>query len=145
MNAKYLKIGVVLAGLVALSVALYAVAGAALGGEDAGQSTEGWQVVQVDQVDVEFGQGSPFPVHAAVALSLPGQGSQISQITQRLEGPEFIITVLAVSPGSDGAMIDTLPYRMWLPLNMAGLPADTYTVTVNGVSTSFQFPPPAGG
>ena len=46
-----------------------------------------------------------------------------------------------VTPGTrEECRRDTLPFRMYVPLNMVSLPDGTYTVKVNGVSTTFQWP-----
>jgi hypothetical protein len=146
MNTNITKSAVAIAVALALATTAYLAGAAGHSQAGPGQNLpDGVRPAQVDQVEVEFGQGSPFPVHAAVAVSLPGPGAQIYAISQRLEGSEFVITVLAQGPAADGAVYDTLPYKTWLPLNMAGLPAGSYTVSVNGARASFDFPPPAGG
>lgn len=101
-------------------------------------------LVQVDDVAVEFGQGSPYPVNVSVGLNLPSPCAQVNQIAVALDGRTFQLTI-ATDPAAGAACPpDSLPYRLSLPLNMAGLGPGRYTVTVNGRSADFDFPPPAG-
>ncbi len=97
--------------------------------------------VQVDDVAVEFGRGSPYPVNAVIGISLPTPCAQLSQITQTLDGRVFSLTVEAQTPAE--CRPDSLPYRLALPLNMANVEPGRYTVTVNGISAEFDFPPAA--
>ena len=58
---------------------------------------------------------------------------------------DFVFEITAsVTPGArEECRRDTLPFRMAIPLNMVNQPDGTYTVTVNGVSTTFDWPSPA--
>jgi hypothetical protein len=48
---------------------------------------------------------------------------------------------MSVTPGTrEECFRDTLPFRMYVPLNMVSLPNGTYTVNVNSVGTTFQWP-----
>jgi hypothetical protein len=52
----------------------------------------------------------------------------------------FDIT-MSVTPGTgEECFRDTLPFRMYVPLNMVNESTGTYTVNVNGASTAFQWP-----
>lgn len=126
--------------LVNLSLGLLALVLAACG-PAAAAAQGGGQAVAVDLVSVEFGQGSPFPVNAVIGVSLPEHCAQISTIRQTLAGREFQITIEAQQPAGAECLADSLPYRLSLPLNMAALEHGRYTVTVNGVSAEFDFPP----
>ncbi len=94
--------------------------------------------VVVDQVEVEFGLGSPLPVHAVVSANLPDSCSQIeySQIVQ--DGTEFEIMLSAVKSQGEGCIQDPLPIKMRIPLNLVYLPEGEYTVSVNGVMAEFS-------
>lgn len=94
--------------------------------------------VVVDQVEVEFGLGSPLPVHVIVSGNLPDSCSQIeySEIVQ--DGTEFLIIVSAVKSQAENCIQDTLPFKMRIPLNLVYLPGGDYSVSVNGVMAEFS-------
>jgi hypothetical protein len=96
----------------------------------------GYQLVTVDQVEVDVGVGSPIPVHVRVSGSLPDICSQVEHTEIRQDGTNFIITVSA-TPLQEGCVQDTLPFRMRIPLNIIDLPAGSYTATVNGIVANF--------
>ncbi len=101
--------------------------------------------VPVSEVTVEFGLGSPYPVNAVVGIDLPNSCAQVSAVRQTLAGREFQITVEAATFPGETCRADSLPYKLTLPLNMAGLEHGAYTVVVNGVrADDFSFPPAAG-
>ena len=104
---------------------------------------EGYEIdveeVVVDQVEVEFGLGSPLPVHVIVSGNLPDTCSQIeySQIVQ--DGTEFEIVLSAVKSQAEGCIRDALPFKMRIPLNLVYLPEGEYSVSVNGVMAEFSW------
>lgn len=100
----------------------------------------GFRPMQVHNVEVQIGVGSPIPVDAFISAELPDTCAQLAEVGQQLEDFKFEIT-LSVTPGTaEECFRDTLPFRMYVPLNMVSLPDGTYTVDVNGVSTTFTWP-----
>lgn len=97
--------------------------------------------IDVQHVQVEVGVGSPIPVDAVVAGIWPGLCAQLAEIRQNLTNFEFDISLLA-DPGARDCAPDHvgLSFRMAIPINVAELPEGTYTVTVNGVSATFDVP-----
>ncbi|HSM58540.1 MAG TPA: hypothetical protein VK879_20465 [Candidatus Sulfomarinibacteraceae bacterium] len=102
----------------------------------------GLQPIEVGHVGVEIGVGSPIPVTAQIAGTWPTLCAQIGEISMVREGNQFHVTLMA-NPGPDDCPPDNmgLPFGMGLPINATGDLADgEYTVTVNGVSATFQVP-----
>jgi len=102
----------------------------------------GNQAVTVDQVEVEVGVGSPIPVRVIVSANLPDPCSQVEHTEIKQDGSNFIITLSATpdvgGPAVDGCIKDALPFKMGIPLNVVGLPAGSYAVTVNGSRADFK-------
>lgn len=105
-------------------------------------SSAGYQPITVDQVQVEVGIGSPIPVHVIVSGNLPDPCSQIEFVQVLQDKSNFDINLFATpdvgGPAVDGCIKDPLPFRISLPLNVIGLPAGDYTVTVNGSRGDFS-------
>jgi hypothetical protein len=97
----------------------------------------GYQPVTVDQVEVQVGVGSPIPVHVIVSGNLPDDCSQVEHTEIEQDGSNFIIT-LSATPAQAGCVQDALPFKMGIPLNVIGLPAGSYSVTVNGSRADFR-------
>lgn len=96
--------------------------------------------IVVDDVRVEFGVGSPALVKVMIAGTWPGLCSQLAEIKQVTGERSFDIRVSAL-PDSPACREDLLglPFGIDIPLNMVERPAGTYTVTVNGVKTTFDW------
>jgi len=97
--------------------------------------------IPVEAVNVLIGTGSPIPVDVFVSGSWPDLCAQISQVTQSVEGFAIHIDLLA-APADPDCPPDNqaLPFRIAIPLNAVELPQGHYTVTVNEVSTEFDWP-----
>jgi hypothetical protein len=100
----------------------------------------GLSEVKVDHVEVQVGVGSPIPVTILMDGNFPDTCAQIANLHQQQEGNQFMLTLTTSSPGGEGCINDTLPFRAAIPLNIVGLKAGTYTVAVNGVSADFKMP-----
>jgi hypothetical protein len=98
------------------------------------------QPVQIKDVRVAIGVGSPIPVDVLVSGAWPGLCSQVARIEQRIEGREVEISLLA-SPDTPDCPPDAvgLPFRIALPLNMVEMRLGAYTVWVNGVEAAFEW------
>jgi hypothetical protein len=96
--------------------------------------------LKVNDVQTQIGVGSPIPVDAFISAELPDICAQLAEVKVTQRDFAFEITA-SVTPGArEECRRDTLPFRMAIPLNMVSLPAGTYTVNVNGASTTFQWP-----
>lgn len=96
--------------------------------------------IQVDDVTMDFGVGSPIPVHAIVSANLPNTCAQLGEVRVHRDGTNFFVRLVAYAPTQTDCNPDTLPIRLEVPLNVVGLEEGSYTVTVNGANTSFDFP-----
>ena len=96
--------------------------------------------IPIESVQVEIGVGSPIPVIIHISGFWPDPCAQLSRIEQTTEGDRITIDVLA-SPVDPNCPPDTLglPVQTSLPLNMAEMAEGIYTVSVNGVETSFNW------
>jgi hypothetical protein len=94
----------------------------------------------VEGISVEIGVGSPIPVDAVIGGTWPGLCSQIAEINQQ-EGERSFDIRLFATPDQPACPPDHLglPFRIVIPLNMVEKPAGTYTVTANGVKTTFEW------
>jgi hypothetical protein len=97
--------------------------------------------IQITDVQVQIGVGSPIPVEAVASGSWPDLCAQLASVSQRVSGNRFEIS-LSASPADPACPPDLtgLPFRLSIPLNMVQMPNGTYTVAVNGVETSFDWP-----
>lgn len=96
--------------------------------------------VQVDDVSVEIGVGSPIPVHAIVSANLPKSCGQLGEVQLKRDGNTFFVRLIAELPAQTDCNNDALPFRLEIPLNIVNLPEGTYEVNVNGVVTTFEIP-----
>ena len=98
--------------------------------------------IQVDDVKVETGVGSPLPVHAMVSLSLSNTCAQVGEMRLRREGTVFYVRLIAdVAERADclaDPLTGPLPFWMEIPLNTVNLPEGPYEVNINGVTASFD-------
>ncbi len=101
-----------------------------------------YQPVDVDQVEVEVGVGSPIPVFVNITGNLPDPCSQVEFVQVLQDKSNFDITLFATpdvgGPAVDGCIKDPLPFKMSIPLNVIDLPAGDYSVTVNGSRADFS-------
>lgn len=97
--------------------------------------------IEVTHVQVEVGVGSPIPVTIQVAGTWPGLCAQLATVKQQQGEFWFDISLLA-HPGDPDCPPDFigLPFGLALPINVVELPTGSYTVTVNGISTTFDVP-----
>ena len=78
-------------------------------------------------------------MHSSVP-NCPTDCAQLAEVKVTQQDFTFEIT-LNVTPGTrEECFRDTLPFRIAVPLNMVNQPEGTYTVNVNGASTTFQWP-----
>jgi len=97
----------------------------------------GYQPIQVDDVTVEVGVGSPIPVHVSIGAQLPDLCGQVEYVEQKQDGTNFIIKLFTIPSTDENCLRDTVPFRMTLPLNAVDLQIGEYSVEVNGVRADF--------
>lgn len=96
--------------------------------------------IPVADVNMEIGLGSPIPVHAVVFADLPGVCAKLGEVRLHRDENNFFVRLVAYVPAETECNPDTLPFRVKVPLNIIGLEEGTYTVNVNGTTTSFDVP-----
>ncbi len=94
--------------------------------------------IQVDSVNVEVGVGSPIPVHAIVALSLPNSCAQLGEIRLHREDKTFYVRLIADITERADCREDSIPFVLEVPLNIVNLSEGPYEVNINGVTASFD-------
>lgn len=97
--------------------------------------------IPVEHVGVQIGVGSPILVEIVASGTWPDLCSQIASVESRMDGFNIDVTVLAGTV--EGCPPDALglPFRFAIPLNTVEMAEGTYTITVNGTSTTLDLPP----
>ncbi len=96
--------------------------------------------IQVDDVSIDVGLGSPRPVTAVISANLPSTCAQLGEVQMHRAGSQYFVRLIAYVPAGADCNPDTLPMRIELPLNTINLPDGTYEVLVNGATTTFEMP-----
>lgn len=91
----------------------------------------------VESVTVQLMESFPVQVNVVAAGYLPDGCTTIDQTTTEKNGNEFVVTITTQRPADAMCTEAIVPYEEVIPLDVVGLPAGQYTVTVNGVSASF--------
>ena len=94
--------------------------------------------IEVDDLNIEIGQGSPIPVHAVVSLRLPYACAQLGEIRLHRDGTTFFVRLIAYVIEGNDCQADSIRFRAEIPLNIVNLPEGPYEVNVNGVTASFD-------
>lgn len=98
------------------------------------------QPMIVNAVEVLVGIGSPLPVDIVVSGTWPSLCSQIADIKSSIDGFQIDISLLASMADSCPPDNVGLSFRLAIPLNVVELKEGTYTITVNGISTTLDLP-----
>ena len=80
-----------------------------------------------------------FPVQIQVVAKgmLPNPCTAIERAVQERDGPTFRVTLTTAQPLDKACIQQLVPFEHVISLDVAGLKAGTYTVQVNGGSTTF--------
>lgn len=92
----------------------------------------------VESVDALILESFPVQVNVVAVGYLPDGCTTIGEVTSQQNGNEFKVTITTERPADAMCTEAIVPYEEVIPLDVAGLPAGQYTVTVNGVSTTFE-------
>ena len=101
---------------------------------------DNYKTITIDHVGMEAREGSPIPVDIVASGTWPDLCAQIASVDSRIDGFKIDVTILASTAAECPPDHLGLPFRFALPLNMVEMKAGTYTITVNGVSTTFEWP-----
>jgi len=89
-------------------------------------------------VNIEI--GAPIPVDVKISGTWPGPCSELAEIKQTTDGENIAIRLLATSDEpSCTTDQEMLPFEVDIPFNMTKKQAGSYTVSVNGKETSFDW------
>ena len=91
----------------------------------------------VEEIDIMILESFPVQVHLVASGYLPNPCTKIHQITKERDDNHFSVTITTYR--SPGVCIQIIaPFEEIIPLEVYGLPAETYTVEVNGVQGTFD-------
>ncbi len=96
--------------------------------------------IQVQNVTIVVGPGSPLPVHAIVSGDLPNACAWLGEIRLHRDKNTYFVQLLSYLPAESKCDPDPLPFRLELPLNTVNLPDGSYSVNVNGTVGGFPMP-----
>ena len=119
-------------------LAMVLLAGCALGApKDSGEFIRGEAVVE--DVEILFLESFPLGVHAVASGYLPDPCTEIDEISVERKRNHFevLITTLREAEVMCAQVLEA--FEQNIPLDVYGLPAGDYTVTVNGVDAEFTF------
>lgn len=94
----------------------------------------------VDSVDVVVTRSQPVQVNVEVRGNLPDSCTKRAEVTQDRTGNAFVITITTTRPAGAICTQVLTPFQESIPLDVTGLKAGPYTVTVNGAGTTFELP-----
>ena len=103
---------------------------------DAGAVEVGLAVV--DSIDILIMELMPVQVSVVARGNLPDGCTTIGQAATEHDDTIFVVTLTTRRPLDAVCTEALVPYEQAVPLDVAGLPAGVYTVTVNGVSDTFE-------
>ena len=103
---------------------------------DAGAVEVGLAVV--DSIDILIMESMPVQVSVVARGNLPDGCTTIGQAATERDDKIFVVTLTTRRPLDAVCTEALVPYEQAVPLDVAGLPAGVYTVTVNGVSDTFE-------
>jgi hypothetical protein len=95
-------------------------------------------LIPVEHVGFQVGADS---VEVVASGAWPDPCAQIAEVQSQVSGYQIDFTVQASTVDSCSSDQLVLPFRFAIPLNGSGLQDGTYTITVNGVSNTFDWPP----
>jgi inhibitor of cysteine peptidase len=96
--------------------------------------------VLVESLEVFFLKSFPVQVHVIVRGQLPDACSFIEMVEQAYGNNHFEVTLTNARQPNMRCAPQPTPFEENIPLDVYGLDAGNYTVTVHGIETSFELP-----
>jgi hypothetical protein len=96
--------------------------------------------VLVESLEVLFLESFPVQVHVIVRGQLPDACSFIEMVEQAYGKYYFDVTLHNARQANMRCSPQPTPFEEQVSLDVLGLPAGSYTVTVHGVETTFELP-----
>lgn len=91
----------------------------------------------VNSIDVQLLESFPVQVNVVARGDLPDSCTQIDEIITQQSSNAFRVAVTTLRQPAEACTQAIVPFEQSIPLDVVGLPAGTYDVTVNGVQGSF--------
>jgi hypothetical protein len=91
----------------------------------------------IESFQIQKMESMPVQVSVLVKGWLSDSCTSLHQITQEREGNDFLITITTKRPADVNCLQMIMPFEEAIPLEVLGLRAGTYTVTVNQMSNTF--------
>lgn len=92
---------------------------------------------QIETIELLMLESFPVQVQAHVTGYLGDGCTSLGEITQVREDDTFKITITTSRPADAICTMQLVGFEETIPLDVAGLPAGTYTVDINGVTETF--------
>ena len=86
----------------------------------------------VDTVEAMLLESFSLQVHALVRGNLPDGCTSLGEVRVTRDGNTFNVTLPITRPQDAMCTQALVPYEVFIPLEVRGLPAGTYTVNVKG-------------
>jgi hypothetical protein len=91
----------------------------------------------VDSVQLLILESFPVQVNVLARGELPNGCTTVDEITTQSSGNEFQVTITTIRPGGVACTEALVPFEETISLDVLGLDAGQYSVSVNGISGSF--------
>jgi hypothetical protein len=91
----------------------------------------------VENIDILILESFPVQVNVVAAGNLPDSCTQIDEVISQRTEQTFRVAVTTIRQPAAACTQALVPFEETIPLDVEGLPAGTYEVTVNGVTDSF--------
>jgi len=91
----------------------------------------------IESIQIQKMESMPVQVSVLVNGWLSDSCTSLDQITQERDGKDFLITITTKRPADVNCLQMITPFQQTIPLDVLGLKAGTYTVTVNRMSDTF--------
>lgn len=95
-------------------------------------------VAAVERIDVNVHRGAPIAVDVSVFGQLPDACTLIHRTLQERRASGIAVTLTTRRESGASCAVEPRPFQRTFGLDIHGLPAGLYFVSVNGVSATFQ-------
>lgn len=91
----------------------------------------------LEDIEIQLSESLPLQVHVVVKGYLSDGCTKIDRIKQERTDDDFSITITTIRPVDLNCIQVIVPFEKTIPLDVLGLKAGVYTVTVNDMSDTF--------
>jgi inhibitor of cysteine peptidase len=92
----------------------------------------------VESIEILILMSFPVQVNVVARGNFPDGCTTIDQIVRERDGNTFLATITTIRPANQMCTDALVPFEKVISLDVYGLPAGVYAVTVNGVSDTFE-------